>query len=33
VLIGATAELVPVGVYEVDHYELTSWSLLECPRQ
>jgi hypothetical protein len=24
VLIGATAGLVPVGVYEVGHYELTS---------
>lgn len=31
-LIGATAGLVPVGVYEVGHYELTSWSPLECPK-
>lgn len=31
-IIGATAGLVPVGVYEVGHYELTSWSPLDCPR-
>lgn len=31
-IIGATAGLVPVGVYEVGHYELTSWSPLECPK-
>lgn len=31
-LIGATAGLVPVGVYEVGHYELTSWSPLACPK-
>lgn len=31
-LIGATAGLVPVGVYEVGHYELNSWSPLECPK-
>jgi hypothetical protein len=31
-LIGATAGLVPVGVYEVGHHELTSWSPLECPK-
>jgi hypothetical protein len=30
-IIGATAGLVPVGVYEVGHYELTSWSPLHCP--
>jgi hypothetical protein len=31
-IIGATAGLVPVGVYEVGHHELTSWSPLECPK-
>ena len=31
-VIGATAGLVPVGVYEVGHYELTSWSPLDCPK-
>jgi len=31
-VIGATAGLVPVGVYEVGHYELTSWSPIECPK-
>jgi hypothetical protein len=31
-LIGATAGLVPVGVYEVGHHELTSWSPIECPK-
>jgi hypothetical protein len=31
-IIGATAGLVPVGVYEVGHYELTSWSPLDCPK-
>lgn len=31
-LIGATAGLVPVGVYEVGDHELTSWSPLECPK-
>jgi len=31
-IIGATAGLVPVGVYEVGHDELTSWSPLECPK-
>src|ERR1041384_3547420 len=29
-IIGATAGLVPVGVYEVGHHELTSWSPIEC---
>src|SRR3954469_10976812 len=31
-IIGATAGLVPVGVYEVGHHELTSWSPIECPK-
>jgi hypothetical protein len=31
-LIGATAGLVPVGVFELGHYELTSWSPLACPK-
>ena len=31
-IIGATAGLVPVGVYEVGHYELTSWSPIDCPK-
>lgn len=31
-LIGATAGLVPVGVYEVGHFELTSWSPIACPK-
>ena len=31
-LLGATAGLVPVGVFELGHYELTSWSPLECPK-
>src|SRR5262249_18385158 len=31
-LIGATAGIVPVGVFELGHYELTSWSPLECPK-
>lgn len=31
-LIGATAGLVPVGVYEVGHCELTSWSPIACPK-
>ena len=31
-IIGATAGLVPVGVYEVGHYELTSWSPIESPK-
>jgi hypothetical protein len=31
-LIGATAGLVPVGVFELGHYELTSWSPLDCPK-
>src|SRR3954470_13045950 len=31
-IIGATAGLVPVGVYEVGHHELTSWSPVECPK-
>jgi hypothetical protein len=31
-IIGATAGLVPVGVYEVGHHEITSWSPLECPK-
>lgn len=31
-LIGATAGLVPVGVYEVGHFELTSWSPIVCPK-
>jgi len=31
-LLGASAGLVPVGVFELGHYELTSWSPLECPK-
>ena len=31
-LIGATAGLVPVGVFELGHYERTSWSPLACPK-
>jgi hypothetical protein len=31
-IIGATAGLVPAGVYEVGHHEITSWSPLECPK-
>lgn len=31
-LLGATAGLVPVGVFELGHYELTSWSPLDCPK-
>ena len=31
-LLGATAGLVPVGVFELGHYELTSWSPLACPK-
>jgi hypothetical protein len=31
-LIGATAGLVPVGVFELGHYELTSWSPVDCPK-
>ena len=31
-IIGATAGLVPVGVYEVGHHEPTSWSPIECPK-
>jgi len=31
-LFGATAGLVPVGVFELGHYELTSWSPLACPK-
>lgn len=31
-IVGATAGLVPVGVYEVGHHELTSWSPIECPK-
>jgi len=31
-LLGATAGLVPVGVFELGHYELASWSPLDCPK-
>ena len=31
-LLGAAAGLVPVGVFELGHYELTSWSPLACPK-
>src|SRR5262245_59805006 len=31
-LLGATAGVVPVGVFELGHYELTSWSPLACPK-
>src|SRR5438105_1226559 len=31
-LLGATAGLVPVGVFELGHYELISWSPLDCPK-
>lgn len=31
-LLGATAGLVPVGVFEFGHYELTSWWPLACPK-
>src|SRR5687767_7904081 len=31
-LIGATAGLVPVGVFELGHYELTSWSPGRLPQ-
>jgi hypothetical protein len=31
-LLGASAGLVPVGVFELGHYELTSWSPLVCPK-
>ena len=31
-LLGATAGLVPVGVFELGHYELTSWDPLVCPK-
>lgn len=31
-LLGASAGLVPIGVFVLGHYELTSWSPLECPK-
>jgi hypothetical protein len=31
-LLGATAGLVPVGVFELGHYEITSWSPLKCSK-
>jgi len=31
-LLGASAGLVPVGVFELGHYEISSWSPLECPK-
>src|SRR5262249_34673759 len=31
-LLGATAGLVPVGVFELGHYEIASWSPLDCPK-
>ena len=31
-MLGVTAGLVPVGVFELGHYELTSWPPLECPK-
>lgn len=31
-LVGACAGIVPIGVYQLGHHELTSWSPIECPK-